>query len=89
MKTEITVTPNRERGYDATVREKLPKYLHDECGAFATLHVVNGRNEAEARALAESWLVAQPKPAKAKRAARFDEGACEAQEAARNEREYA
>jgi hypothetical protein len=83
----VIVLPNRSRGYDATVHTSGPAWLLAEMGS--ALYSVNAPSESAARALAQAWADAQPKPKRAPRAARsLAEGECESCEAARNERDY-
>jgi hypothetical protein len=78
-----SITPNRERGYDAHIVLVSPKWLAGEQGFGAS---VNGRSEAEARQLAQDWIDSQPKVKRSRRA--LSEGELESLEAARNERDY-
>lgn len=90
MKTLIEVTPNRERGYDATVYSvrtvRLSSFMRN-LGAsnrdLEPLHTVNAPSEAKARELAQGWIDAQPKAKRAKRV--LSDGELESMEAARNE----
>jgi hypothetical protein len=93
MKTTIHLAPNRDRGYDATVYRvetvRLSALMRNlgassqqpdtECPLFT----VNAPSEAKARELAQSWIDAQPKQKRAKRAP--SEGERESFYAARDE----
>lgn len=95
---EITVTPNAQRGYDATVydvraaRESaFMRNLRANSGDTSParerdpVHTVNAPSESAARTAAQAWSDANP----AKRARRaLSEGELESREAARNERDY-
>ena len=92
MKTEIQITPNRERGYDATVYavttvrlSALMRNLGASNRELEPLHTVNAPSELQARALAQGWIDAQPK---GKRSRTLSDGELESREAARNERDY-
>ncbi len=93
MKTEISVTPNRDRGYDATIYSvravrvsAFMRTLGSDGKEREPLHTVNAPSEAKARELAQAWIATQPKPARVKRA--LTEGELEAREALRNEMDY-
>lgn len=83
----VTVSPNRSRGYDATAHTSGPKWLIDEIGS--AVYTVNAPSETAARALAQTWINAQPKAKRAPRAARaLTEGETESREAARGDFDY-
>ncbi len=93
MKTQISITPNRERGYDAivssvrSIKSKLPAYLRNREGVsgieYTPMAVFNAPSESAARALAQAWINDQPKVRRATR--NLDP---ETQEAIHNERDY-
>jgi hypothetical protein len=99
MKTLITVSPNRERGYDATVysvrKVRVSSFVRNLCERTGQpvgeehepLHTVNAPSEEKARTLAQAWIDAQPKQKRARRA--LSDGELESRDAARfEERAY-
>jgi hypothetical protein len=95
MKTEIRITPNRDRGYDATIYSvravRLSAFMRNLCERTGSdgkerepMHTVNAPSEAKAREMAQAWIDAQPKRTRKPRA--LSESECETREAIANEK---
>lgn len=100
MKTEIQITPNRERGYDATVYSvrtvRLSAFMRTRAkvaNELEPLHTTNAPSEGKARELAAQWLVEYKTEQAAYRAqgraygrgGKLSESDLESREAVRNE----